>query len=221
LSEIKSVLGEFFGLMDIEREKEIVKSCLKGEPDAWEIFVETYQRLIYSCIYKILNRYARQMDLSKVEDLFQTVFLSFIKDDYQKLRGFSWKNKSSIATWISVVTRNLVLDFLRKERKQKVTQSLNCLVDESSKTELMDLIAGKEESPDKVLNSADEMEILKKAIAELPKKDILLVELLFFQEMTHQRVAIILDKSVDAIYMQKKRIIQKLETKIKNSVRSF
>jgi RNA polymerase sigma-70 factor (ECF subfamily) len=200
--------------MDSSIEKKVVKGCLQGDKKSWDQFVETYQKLIYSIIHRTLRQYNYSQD--SLDDLFQNVFLSFLKNDCAKLRSFKWKNNSSLSTWISVVTRNLVLDYIRKEgKKQKVTSSLNSLVKVEDKQEFVEIMEDQKYATEHMLNDQEIKEVLIAAIKKLSEADKLLAELIFFQEVSYEKAAEILGKSVDAIYMQKKRLIEKLQKKVK------
>ena len=81
------------------------------DEQAWEEFVQVYQRYIYAVI--------RGMNISEqdAEDLFQLVVMKLFdrlpKQDLTQIKRFR--------SWLGTVTRNSVIDFVRK-RKREVEQ---------------------------------------------------------------------------------------------------
>src|SRR4030095_3207082 len=69
-------------------EAELVAAVLAGEPAAWPTFFARYERLIISCIRKVLFRYHAHHNEEDLEDLVSATALNLVKDDYKKLRTF-------------------------------------------------------------------------------------------------------------------------------------
>ena len=197
----------------IKFEQQLIADCIAGNEKAWFDFVDSYGRLIYKTIYKTLAMRGYKTKNHLVEELYNEVFVAFLSNEYSKLKSFKWKNGSSLATWIRVVTRNLVLDYIRKATKEsRILQSANETVFADSKEELIERIIDKKtEHALLLLESEENQALLEKAFKELTNSDKQLVELLYFQNTSHEDAARILNKKVDAIYMQKKRVVLKIK----------
>ena len=92
----------------------LVKRCLDGDAAAWTELVAAQQRRVYALCYRFT---ASPHD---AEDLTQDVFIKV----YGNLRSFD-AAKGSFPTWITTLTRNLLVDHFRRSRQQRVTDSLD------------------------------------------------------------------------------------------------
>lgn len=94
-------------------EADLVSRCLAGEAEAWEQIVRQYSRRIYNLCYRFTGR------PEEAEDLTQEVFLRI----YRSLKSYS-SAQGAFATWMTSVTRNLLIDHYRRTQKDRVTSSL-------------------------------------------------------------------------------------------------
>ena len=109
-----------------EKEKTLLAGCLNGEKRAWDAFVLQCSALVYHTIRKTFSLYHTEPRTDLVEDLFQDVFLTVLKDDFKKLRQFRGDRGCSLASWLRIVAVRLTIDFLRKQSAPtvEVTDSL-------------------------------------------------------------------------------------------------
>lgn len=205
-----------------EEEKKLVQMCISGDKKAWDNFVSQFCKLIYNFIHKTLKRYGCQNNPDLVEELFQDIFLGLLKDDYSKLRNFGWKNDCSISTWLGVVATNLVMDSLRKDSRYKHKfESLDATA-ESADGEMTSLAnkAHNDRSFVEDLYSQENLELLNSLIDKLQPSDQLLFTLIYKDGLALEEVAQHMHKSIDALYMHKKRVLDKLKAEFeKNNVR--
>ncbi len=209
LSEIISIMGP----VNIEKEKNIIARCLTGEKQAWDEFVAKYHKLVYNSIYRTLELTGYKIEPDLINDLYQEFFVSILNDDYYKLKKFKWKNGCSVATWLSVIARNMVLDFIRKNSKSKAKEESidKETIDAEGKASLKDLLIHSEKTVRDELCDEEDVDRLQKIIEKLSAEDKNLLEMLYYQELSSEEIAVILNKSVDALYMQKKRLLEKLK----------
>ena len=92
----------------------LVRRCLDGDTGAWTELVVAQQRRVYALCYRFT---ASSHD---AEDLTQDVFIKL----YANLRSFD-SAKGSFHTWITTLTRNLLVDHFRRSRQQRVTDSID------------------------------------------------------------------------------------------------
>jgi RNA polymerase sigma-70 factor (ECF subfamily) len=92
----------------------LVKRCVDGDAAAWAELVAAQQRRVYALCYRFT---ASSHD---AEDLTQEVFIKV----YANLRSYD-AAKGSFPTWITTLTRNLLVDHFRRSRQQRVTDSLD------------------------------------------------------------------------------------------------
>src|SRR5271154_1704627 len=99
----------------------LVRRCLDGDAGAWTELVVAQQRRIYALCYRFT---ASSHD---AEDLTQDVFIKL----YANLRSFD-PAKGSFHTWITTLTRNLLVDHFRRSRQQRATDSIDAGWDQSN-----------------------------------------------------------------------------------------
>ena len=179
----------------IDKERTLLAGCLQGDKAAWDAFVLQYSSLVYHTIKKTLASFHVEARSDLVEDLFQDLFLALLRDDCRKLRQFRGERGCSLATWLRLVTSRLTIDFLRRQ------DSSSAGVEDTSPAQ---------SDPSAVFVEREEEEAVSRAIEGLPSRDQLFVELCFRRNLPPQDVAGILKMSVNAVYTQKSRILDKI-----------
>jgi RNA polymerase sigma-70 factor (ECF subfamily) len=101
------------GLSDIDRK--LLQRCLDRKPGAWEDFADRFLGLVVHVIHHTSQSRSVMPTPSDVEDLAGEVFLTIIQDDFATLRHF--RGESSLATYLTVVSRRIVVRELLKRRQ--------------------------------------------------------------------------------------------------------
>ncbi len=96
----------------------LVRQCMAGEQQAWQHLVVAQHRRIYAICYRFTN------SATDAEDLAQDVFLKVFKN----LASFDTA-KGSFQTWITTLTRNLLVDHFRRTRLDRATDSIDATFD--------------------------------------------------------------------------------------------
>ncbi|HEX5236501.1 MAG TPA: RNA polymerase sigma factor [Silvibacterium sp.] len=97
----------------------VVQRCLDGDSGAWTELVKAHYRRIYGLCYRFTG------SSHDAEDLTQDVFLKV----YGNLAAFDLA-RGSFQTWITTVTRNLLVDHFRRTKGQRSTDSMDAGWDE-------------------------------------------------------------------------------------------
>ena len=92
----------------------LVRRCVSGDAAAWQEIVQQYHRRIYNICY----RFSGSAD--DAADLTQEVFIKM----YKTLSTFD-TSRASFMTWVTTVTRNLLVDHFRKGKYDRITDSLD------------------------------------------------------------------------------------------------
>ena len=95
-----------------------VARCLAGDAEAWKQLVLSQNRRVYGICYRFTS------SALDAEDLTQEVFLKL----YRNLASFDVQ-RGSFGTWITTLTRNLLVDHFRRTRMDRATDSLNANFD--------------------------------------------------------------------------------------------
>ncbi len=98
----------------MEQDAQLVQQCLRGSGSAWEELVGRHARRGYNLCYRFTGNRA------EAEDLSQEVFLRIYRtiSSYRSAHG-------GFATWMTSVTRNLLIDHYRRTKRDRVTDSLD------------------------------------------------------------------------------------------------
>ncbi|MCH7990662.1 MAG: sigma-70 family RNA polymerase sigma factor [Planctomycetes bacterium] len=102
-----------------EIDSHLLKRCLAEEPGSWKDFVDRFIGLFVHVINH--SAHARSVALLQddVEDLCAEVFLALLGDNFAILRRF--QGKSSLATYLAVVARRIVV---REMVRRRMAQAL-------------------------------------------------------------------------------------------------
>jgi len=93
---------------------ELAARCLKGDAEAWEKLATGQHRRVYGICYRFTN------SQSEAEDLTQEVFLKM----FRNLGSFD-PAKGGFTTWLTTLTRNLLVDNYRRTRMERASDSLD------------------------------------------------------------------------------------------------
>ncbi len=176
------VLGGFGLILDRNTisgaaDVEIVERVLGGDVNAFSVLVHKYQDRIYSAVVNYVSNPDDAMDIT------QDAFLKA----YDKLAKFN--SKSAFYTWIYRIAINTAIDFIRK-RKIRTADSL----DDERFTETGFEPVSKDDSadPQKALASAENMRLLRTAIASLSDKLRIVLVLHDIEDLGQEQIAEIL-----------------------------
>jgi RNA polymerase sigma-70 factor (ECF subfamily) len=92
----------------------LVERCLKGDSFAWTELVKAHHRRVYGLCFRFTG------SSTDAEDLTQEVFLKV----YGNLTAFDLA-RGTFQTWLTTMTRNLLVDHFRRSRAQRVTDSMD------------------------------------------------------------------------------------------------
>ena len=133
-------------LSDFDRN--LIKRCLGRTPRAWEDFVDRFLGLVVHVVnHSAQSRSIRLSDQDR-EDLTADVFLAIVDEDFGVLRRF--RGESSLATYLTVLARRVVV---RELLKRKSVASLQDVEEQSE-----------DGSAEERINSRDEVERLLRTL---------------------------------------------------------
>ncbi len=97
--------------------------CVAGDAAAWEELARTQHRRVYGLCYRFTG------SASESEDLTQDVFIKI----FRNLASFD-PDKGAFNTWLTTLTRNMLVDNYRKARMDRVTESLDVPIGDESES---------------------------------------------------------------------------------------
>lgn len=182
------------------------QNCIKGDKQCWAEFISRYSRLIYNYIHSVASIKGRSISSDQIDDIFQEIFHSLIKDNYRKLSTYRAKNKCSLASWLRQVTINFTIDYLRKLKPM-------ASLDEESEEGFSLKDALKDQSPSAVefLNDKNKRKTLQECISLLESAEQYFLELYLNQGLSLEDLKDHLKLNRGAVDMRKNRILIKLQ----------
>src|SRR5215470_3181261 len=154
----------------------LVSRCLRGDEPAWEELVRLHTRRVYALCFRFTN------SGSEAQDLTQEVFLRV----FRTIKSFR-SSEGSFTTWLSRVTRNLLIDHYRRTRQERVTDSIE---DQLPVLEEEGAVASVR--PDHQLAGREASEILQATLQKLSPDLREAVILRDLQEMEYREIAEVL-----------------------------
>lgn len=168
---------------------ELVKKAVKGDQSAYAKLMDRYRESIYFMLTKMVGNTDDAEDLTI--EAFGKAFNRL--NQYQPNFAFS--------TWLFKIASNNCIDFIRKERKKKMTSIDNSYTNSDGESVSMDFKAEQmdpEESlvhDQKVLHMREIVEKLKPRYREL-------VRLRYFEELSYEEIAAELDIPLGTVKAQ-------------------
>jgi RNA polymerase sigma factor (sigma-70 family) len=160
----------------------LVRRCIAGDAGAWEEIVQQYHRRIYNICYRFTG------SGSDADDLTQEVFIKM----YRTLNTYD-VNRGALMTWVTTVTRNLLVDHFRKARQERLTDSLDTTSsDHEDAMPLADRIPDHAPTPDSKVQSRETREVVHEALQRLSPELREAVILRDLQDMDYREIATVL-----------------------------
>lgn len=156
----------------------LVAASMAGERDAFDVIVERHRRAVYQVCYRFVNNHEDASDLA--QDAFVRA--------WRGLKNF--KGQAALSTWLHRIAVNVCLN--RVSSKAATTR--------------LEPIESAERFEDARVEGAQHAMIreeralaVRRAIAELPKKQRATLILRAYHDMSHQQIADVLGSSVGAV----------------------
>lgn len=157
----------------LDSEEILVDKAKAGDIKSFELLVSTYQKQIFSFIYRMV------LSVEDARDLTQEVFILV----FRALDNF--RGDAKFSTWLYRIASNKSLDFLRSNQKMKIYHQGG--IDNASLTQLASA------SPEQVYLQEEKLRRLRRMIGGLPDKYRLAIILFHYQNLTYRQIAEALD----------------------------
>ena len=154
---------------------ELIRACLDGNRDAFEVIVSRHRRTVYQVCYRFVNNHEDASDLSQE---------TFVRA-WRGLKTF--KGQAALSTWLYRIAVNVCLN--KVEAKKTATEPLESDQFEDTRSE----------SATETLVRGERAAAVRKAIAALPEKQRATLILRTYHDMSHQEIANALGSSVGAV----------------------
>lgn len=160
----------------------LVRRCVSGDAAAWQEIVQQYHRRIYNICY----RFAGSPD--DAADLTQEVFIKM----YRTLKTFDG-SRASFMTWVTTVTRNLLVDHFRKGKYDRVTDSLDATPgNQDEGLTIGDQLEDQRADPETSVQAKEAQKMVHGALQKLSPELREAVILRDLQDMDYKEIAVVL-----------------------------
>ena len=161
----------------------LVRRCVSGDAAAWQEIVQQYNRRIYNICY----RFSGSAD--DAADLTQEVFIKM----YRTLSTYD-TTRASFMTWVTTVTRNLLVDHFRKGKYDRVTDSLDATIgNQEDGLTLTDQLEDSSASPETRVRSQEIQKLVHEALRRLSPELREAVILRDLQDLDYKDIAKVLN----------------------------
>jgi RNA polymerase sigma-70 factor (ECF subfamily) len=169
-------------LEDAQLAAMLVRRCVAGDAAAWEEIVQRYNRRIYNICYRFTG------STDDAQDLTQDVFIKM----YRTLSSYDLE-RGAFMTWVTTLTRNLLVDHFRRSKQERMTDSLDSASSEHEDAmPLGDQLADKAAPPDSHVQSREAGETVHRALQKLSPDLREVVILRDLQDMDYRDIATVL-----------------------------
>lgn len=176
-------------------DNEIIENFTNGNQNAFNLLVLKYQKKIYWLIRKMV------LDHDDADDITQEVFIKLYKS-IDKFRG-----ESQFYTYIYKIAVNLSLNHLNKN-KRNYTRKVN-IDSEAYK------MKSEDKGSDEHYDEKSRTKILEDAISTLPDQQRAVFNLRFYDNLSYDEIARILNKSTGGMKANYFHAIKKIEVFLK------
>jgi len=159
----------------------MVRRCLDGDSAAWAELVKAQHRRVYSLCYRFTG------SSHDAEDLTQEVFLKV----YGNLASFDL-SRGSFPTWLTTLTRNLLVDHFRRGRQQRATDSIDAGWEDSSELPMADRLSDAQPGPHQRAAAREIERMVQQALTKISPELREAVILRDLQDLDYKEIAQVL-----------------------------
>jgi RNA polymerase sigma-70 factor, ECF subfamily len=160
----------------------LVRRCLAGDSSAWEELVRLHTRRVYNLCYRFTN------SAEDAQDLTQDVFIRV----YRTLAGYD-VSKGAFTTWLTTLTRNLLVDHFRRSKQDRITDSIDAgWRDQEDSPSIGDRLEASGPTPDERLAGKEAQKLVQQALARISPELREAVILRDLQDFDYKEIAQIL-----------------------------
>ncbi|MFA6386588.1 MAG: sigma-70 family RNA polymerase sigma factor [Candidatus Paceibacterota bacterium] len=179
----------------MEEDYTLIQQYLNGDDNSLKVLIDKHTSSIYNFTFRFVGPLYAQ-------DIVQEVFIKA----WENLKSFN-SDKSQFKTWLFVITRNTITDYLRKKK----SISFSSLDDEDFKEEEIE-----DESilQDEIFEKLEDKKMLLKILDELPPNYKLVLTLYYQEDMTFKEIGEVLGKPMNTVKSYHHRALVLLKKKL-------
>ena len=153
---------------------------------AFELLVMRYKDLMINYVHRSISDYHR------AEDLAQETFIRVLRN------AGSYEPKCQFKNWIYLIATNLCRNEVRN-RHRRNTVFLDDVVVADENVDYSAIMRDVSGLPDQLYEKKEQQLIIQEAVNRLPENQRLALNLVTYQDLSYDEIAVILDCSVSAV----------------------
>ena len=167
-------------------EYQLIKGIQEGDRNAFQILVETHQRMVVNTCLAIVHNKA------DAEDLAQDVFLEIFRT------AENFRGDSKISTWLYRIATNRALNLIRNNKRKRFFQSIEDTFT-GGRNRASEISENHGDQPDRNITDQQRSDMLHQAIDRLPEKQRIAFTLNKYEELPYQQIAEVMEISLSSV----------------------
>ena len=173
-------------------DEQLIYKINSNDPSAFKTLMEKYQLQVFRTVMGFVH------SKEDAEDITQDVFVKV----YQSLASF--KGESEFSTWLYRITVNMSINFVNRNRKNRLLQSLEDIFTKP----------GNEKTPLEQLEESERDRRIQKAIDSLTERQRMAFILSKYEELSQKTIASVMNTSEGAVEQLLQRAKNNLQRKL-------
>jgi RNA polymerase sigma-70 factor, ECF subfamily len=195
--------GSSVALTEVDRK--LLRRCLADEPGSWKDFVDRFSGLFVHVIRHTAHSRSVPLTPEDEDDLLAEIFLKLLENNAQILRKF--RQKSSLAWYLTVVTRRIAVHEITRRRKAEALGHSN--VHHATMAQVRSA-GGQARSPQ---HRIDDEEEIRQMLEDLPPTDAAVVRQYHLEGRSYREISAILGIPENSIGPTLSRARERLRAK--------
>lgn len=187
-----------------ETDRRLIKDLLSRSQGAWETFIDRYAGLVVQVIRHTAHAHSLRLSRDDEDDLCADVFAALVDRRMATLRSF--RGRSSLATWLTVVVRRIVL---RKLKQRRYAEALGHVTAHKSAVEK----ATETEESRPAGAGVEDRDEVESLMSRLPAKSREVVRMFYWDGLSYQQISRRLGVTVNSVGPLLARIRQTLASR--------
>jgi RNA polymerase sigma-70 factor, ECF subfamily len=182
-------------------DEELVRMYQKTKDQKFfEILTQRHLGALYNFVFKYIHT------IAETEDVTQETFLKIWKNIHK------FDNRFKFKTWAYTIAKNTALDALKK----KGLIPFSAMNEEEEKT-LFNSLTDKNPLPEEVLGQIEDMEIISRAIEQIPEDYQKIIKMYYFEGLNLRQASEKMKKSINTVKTRHRRALMYLKKLIKEN----
>ncbi|MEL6917562.1 MAG: sigma-70 family RNA polymerase sigma factor [Bacteroidota bacterium] len=191
--------------MSLQNDQYYIYRAMEGDSQAFAVLIDRYKYMVYTLAVRIIK------NKEEAEEVAQDVFLNI----YKNISSF--KGDSKFSTWVYRIAYNRSLDYVKKLSRSLETSEIDTHTERH-----VQLV----ENTLDCLEREERRDTIKGAIKELSGDDSVLITLYYYEELSLNEIATIMEQSANTIkvrlFRARKRLAQILTERLEpETIRSY